>query len=257
MTELNTDALRFYIADEHDRPRSSLWRAFCHGDDVYLAPRKIGGALKLSIHRDGNCQYGTTRHYVQKARAQGIDAFPPLARWRRPPTPESGAFHVASILFPTDFLRSRTIARPTKLKFAIPLAPLGHAIEVMVFYASAEPSLAEQALRERGITAFSYMTLLCGEIAILAARQVPFEAEFIPDLKSMAGQMRPLLGAPALGEKMSGLHAVLMHKKPVDGEAIHLAEINGISVGRVARTERAVAGTSDVSKFLKNGNLDT
>lgn len=240
MTELNTDALRFYIADEDGRPRSSLWRAFCHKDDVYVAPRILGGSLKLSIHRDGNCQYGTTGPYFQKAKERGIEEFPSLTRWRRPPTPEAGAVHLASILFPTDFLRSTTVATPTKLKFALPLAPPGHALEVMMFYANIEPSLAEQMLRDRGITAFSYMTLLCGEIAILAARQVPFEAEFIPDLKKAAGQMRPLLGAPALGEKMSGLHAVLMHKKPSDGEAVHLAEINGFTVGRVATTEDAM-----------------
>lgn len=240
MGELNTNALRFYISDGDDQPRSALWRAFCRKDDVYLAPSNIAGALKLSIHRDGNCQYGTTALYFQKAKEQGIEEFPSIARWRRPPTPEFGAVHLASVLFPTDFLRSKTIAQPTKLKFAMPLAPPGHAIEVMLFYANVEPSLAEKLLRDRKITAFSYMTLLCGEIAILAARQVPFEAEFIPDLRKVAGQMRPLLGAPALGEKMSGLHAVLMHKKPADGEAIHLAEINGFAVGRVATTDGAM-----------------
>lgn len=233
VNELNTDALRFFVADEDDRPRSSLWRAFSHKDDVYLAPRNIAGALKLSVHRDGNCQYGTTAPYFRKAKERGIEEFPSLTRWRRPSTPEVGAVHLASILFPTDFLRSTTIAKPTKLKVALPLAPPGHAIEVMLLYANVEPSVAENLLRNRGIAAFGFMTLLCGEIAILAARQVPFEAEFIPDLKSIAGQMRPLLGAPALDEKMSGLHAVLMHKKPADGDVIHLTEINGFTVGRV------------------------
>lgn len=233
MSAVKRDAIRFYVADESDRPRSSLWRAFCHNDDIYLAPRKIAGALKLSIHRDGNCQYGTTSHYFQKARGRGIERFPALARWRRRPTPELGGVHLASILFPTDFLRSTQIAKPTKSKVALPLAAPGHAIEVMVFYANAEPSVAAQALRERGITPFGCMTRLSGENTILAARQVPFEAELIPDMKSIMGQMNSLLGAPALGEKKSGLHAVLMHKKPANGEVILLAEINGLTVGRV------------------------
>lgn len=231
------DALRFYVKDEQDRPRSSLWRAFHHGDDVYIAPRNIAGSLKLSVHRDGNCQYGTTSVYVRKAREQGSTEFPSLVRWRRPATPESGATHVMSILFPTDFLRSADIPPPSKFKLALQLAPSGRAVEVMLFYSKDDPAVPEAALRRRGIIAFGYMTLPCGEVAVLAARHVAFDPKFVPDLESLSGKMRPLLGSPRPGERFDDAHAILLHKKPSDGGVLHLAEINGLSVHREVLTD--------------------
>jgi hypothetical protein len=56
--------LRFAIVDGEGRT-SAAWRAWTGSsrpsDEVYLAPRAIGGDLKISVHADGYSQLGPTR----------------------------------------------------------------------------------------------------------------------------------------------------------------------------------------------------
>jgi hypothetical protein len=232
MTDRRIDKFRFYIRDETDRQRSSVWFAHHDGDDVYISVGTLGGHMKLSLHRDQNCQFGMVRRYAQKLATEGLSGMRPI-RWARPATPERGAFHAASVFFPTDFLRSTgEMQRSHKLKFSLPMAPAGQAIEVGFFYSRETPASLEDRFIAQQATPLLYMSLPSGEFVSVVARPVLFDPKQIPDLQAAGPKMRPLDGAPAPGARMENLHAVLFddHTDPI--RVFRMIEVNGLNVMR-------------------------
>ena len=131
------DKIRFLIVDEDGDLRSSAWFITSESGSLYVAPKALGSAMKLSLHPKGrsidghDCQFGLARHSMKRHRELGYSPPAPM-RWTRPEPPEVGALHVASILFPTDYLTEK-MGEPQedgKLKFALPLPPPGHVIEL-------------------------------------------------------------------------------------------------------------------------------
>ncbi len=79
-----SNACRFFIHNIPAKTRSSEWRVWAQGEDVYIAPSRIAGEFKLSIHRDGMNQlgyYGTIRDEIRAADKHY------LRRWKRDPAP--------------------------------------------------------------------------------------------------------------------------------------------------------------------------
>src|SRR3954462_2983609 len=73
---------RFVVSSEDGR-RSCDWRIWTGSrkpsDDVYLAPGKLGGELKVSLHRDGWCQHGLDASIRSRLRSGDKHA---LHRWQ-------------------------------------------------------------------------------------------------------------------------------------------------------------------------------
>lgn len=235
VVDLTLDKLRFYIVDDNNRRRSDIWIVWVDNGSVYVSTKKLGGHSKLSIHPnsvDGNtCQMGANMDYVQKEQANGYGVPLPI-RWSRPATPKQGAVCVASIRFPTDYLKAN-IGRPLpaspkkKIKFALPIAKPGHAVQVNILYSIEHPDLLEKQLISAGITTLGYWEFRSGEFVSVVARQVTFDPKILSELcKGITGQgwikLRP-------GETRENCHCVL-NNKPKDGEAILLLEINARKV---------------------------
>jgi hypothetical protein len=142
-----------------------------------------------------------------------------------------GISQVASILFPTDFLGGIIYPfKPGRNRFALPMAPPGHAIEVGTYYSREEPSTIKASLIIAGSTPIGYMSLPGGENVIFAAHVVHFDAALIPSASKGVGHA--LSGAPKVGEVIDNCGAVLLHDIPADGQIVILAEINGITIKR-------------------------
>ena len=234
MINRTIDKFRFYIRDEADRQRSSVWFAHHDGDDVYISVGMLGGHMKLSLHRDRNCQFGMVRRYAEKLAAGGLTAMRPT-RWMRPVTPQEGAFHAASVFFPTDFLRSTgEMQRSHKLKFSLPMAPAGQAIEVGFFYSREAPESLEDRFIARLATPILYMNLPSGEFVSAVARPVLFDPKQIADLQTAGPKAQPLDGAPAPGGRMENVHAILFDDHTDPARAFRIIEVNGLSVARCA-----------------------
>lgn len=243
MTNVNAksfevDKCRIFICDEQDRARSRCWYFQSTGRQVYIGPDVTGGTSKLSFHvndgssRDGcDSQWGLTRTYAEME-IRSDKRVPRPVRWKRPATPSVGVVQVASILFPTDFLRGRIPPfQPCRKRIALPLAPPGHAIEIGVFYSRDEPSAAKTNLNKAGGTSLGYFSLPDGENVVIAAREVPFKPEAIPQLYEWGRIGYALSGAPEVGTSIDNCGATMLHHKPMDGEIATLAEINGLTIG--------------------------
>ena len=101
---------------------SSVWFASRIGNDIYVGARSYGGWFKLSLHRDGSAQVTVTSRLRKH-----------FKRWRMPEVPDRGAVHVASIVFPSRFLKRRP---PLELRTPVRWepAPEQGALEIGLFY---------------------------------------------------------------------------------------------------------------------------
>jgi hypothetical protein len=45
-------------------PRSTIWKAWVHGDEAYVASRMFGSDMKISFHSSGHCQWSATDSWV-------------------------------------------------------------------------------------------------------------------------------------------------------------------------------------------------
>jgi hypothetical protein len=233
---LEVEKVRFYVADEADRRRSAPWYVRENAGSVYVGPSLLGGSLKLSFHKTGgsadgrDSQYGTTSRYVERLRAAGFWNFPRLARWSRPVPPLHGATQVASILFPTDFLRTPLPPPPPgKTKFALPIAPPGSALEVGLFYSRSVPQELEALFIGKGLTPLFFVPANAGQFVSVTARHVAFDPNSIPKFPLTAV---PLGDGPHPGQTIDTASAIMLRDMPKDGGVVHLAEVTGLKVTR-------------------------
>ena len=151
--------IRFFIADEEDRRRSSTWSFFTHNNDAYLFVRSLGGKMKLSLHHPGisedgkDSQLGLVGHHAKKLIEAGHN-LPDLVRWTRPSchAVQGNAVIVARLLFPSDHL-NRTFSKyvdDDKLKVSPPMAPDGMATEIAIHYHLEAPSDFEKRIEASG-----------------------------------------------------------------------------------------------------------
>ncbi|MCX6723127.1 MAG: hypothetical protein NT094_03600 [Candidatus Staskawiczbacteria bacterium] len=230
------DKFRFFIIDDNNNYRSSIWFISSKKDSIYISAKTMGGSLKLSLHPDNskdnkNCQVGITSDYVKRLKEKGYNPLSPL-RWIRPSTPEKGAVCVVSIEFPTDYLKADIPKAQDedinkKLKFALPIAKSGCAVRVDVFYSKEQPDDLLKVFEKLNITMLGYITLSDGEFVLVAAHHTLFDSKMIPDIERRFGI--PLDGAPEPGKSIKNAYAI-MWTEPKDGSLIILSEINGFTV---------------------------
>jgi hypothetical protein len=234
----NIDKFRFGIVDTDGNSLSNVWFMQGEGQGVYVAPSGLGGSLKLSFHPPGmandgcDTQFGHPRNYADQARTSGFSPMRPI-RWKRTPTPELGASHVASILFPTVYLKSA--AQPPsdgKIRFGFLNAPAGSSIEFGLFLSKEHPSTLERKFIALGSNPVGYSDFPCGEFMSLVVREADhralFEGVFPPN-----GSPHLLDGAPNVGETVDA-RMIVASEAPVLGSAFLLAEIGPIKVTRNA-----------------------
>lgn len=233
------DKIRFCVVDSEQRAISDLWFIHSHGDSIYVAPQKLGGQLKLSLHPTGraadgcDCQFGHPRDHADYQAARGFKPMRPL-RWTRRATPEVGAIHVLSILFPTDYLgRATQPENDGKPKFGLTAAPAGYAVEAGLFISRQGPDVMEQAFVRMGGLPLTCTDLPNGEFVSLVVRQRPFDdiSEELAKLKTIPPT--PLSGAPLPGESLEG-RALMVGEPPKNGEAFQLVEVGPLTIRRRA-----------------------
>jgi hypothetical protein len=47
-------------------PRSTIWKAWVHGDEAYISSRMFGSDMKASFHSSGQCQWSATDTWVRR-----------------------------------------------------------------------------------------------------------------------------------------------------------------------------------------------
>jgi hypothetical protein len=228
------DKVRFFVVDESGNSLSSVWFLRGEGQGLYVAPSVLGPALKLSFHplgraKDGcDCQFGHPRDYSERVKLSGYQAMRPI-RWSRGKTPNQGVLHAASIFFPTDRLASAPMPNHDgKLKFALPRAPSGMAVEAGIFFSKQNPIELEQFFHSIGSTPLTFSDFPGNEYVSLAFRYS--ESPAFVDFSLPLGQgWQPLPGEVGLKES-SNARAIIASNAPSVGRPIWVAEVGPVVV---------------------------
>lgn len=155
---------------------SSPWTAFGNGNEYYIGARSAKGSSKISLHQSGIGRVGLTEKQFRALSADGLTqpSDRAMIKWRRPPTPDIGAAHVASIIFPTIFLKLPEPQGTEKKPLIIfEPAPLGKA-EVGFFYSREDAATLEPTLLQIG-QPIVCTTLNNGETITVVVRQADFD----------------------------------------------------------------------------------
>lgn len=241
----NLDKFRFHIESETGILHSSAWFAREAAGSLYIAPKGLGAAMKLSLHpkgtsRDGlDTQFGLTPDEARRQRAGGFSPPQPL-RWKRTPPPSNGATQIASIIFPSDYLQTPAehISARSKLKFALPMPPFGHAIEVGIFTTLLSPLPLEENFLRLGFTPMVCFELANSEAAILAARQTDLARWGSIVQPPTDGRPTPLNGMPEKGEQVEA-RCLVFSAPPEEGGIFLIAELGAVTFRSFGRTDRA------------------
>ena len=236
---IEVDAFRIWVGSDSIR-WTSIWRIWTGNttSDVYIAPSRLGGVQKLSLHGSGVCQVSLTQEYWEKLVAEGKEEGPRRAtpRWRRPETPKDGATLAVLLRFPTDFLKtSKPVesAKKKKKRFFIEPADPGQSVDIGIFYSLQSAGDAKTALSEWGKALF-HADLPSGERLWICGRKAHFDPTWIPvDSFFSRGSGKIYADEEALpvGGTLSDLSMVLF-SDPKDGEPIVVAELTAFSLTR-------------------------
>lgn len=119
---MSRDILRWAFGSP-DGARSSVWRLWTgQQGDIYFALRSLGGVIKASFHRDGNCQLGFTSQYAPTAASRFGKTRRHWERWQLPSEP---VFRIARILVPGTELRPSPISEKDRKIIWLPSPPNG------------------------------------------------------------------------------------------------------------------------------------
>lgn len=232
------DKLRFAVGEENG-PRSAWW--FIHPQpkgDVYLGAVSLGGWLKISLHKDGNCHLGLEPKQLAAMQRDGLPQLPHrhLFRWRRKETPQSGSTLAASIFIPSEFLdRSPPQAVPPRFKVLFAPPPAGMAVELMLVYSRGDPAKLESEYSRVG-KPLLYSTFPNGETASIIVRVVPFDPAPIRGQLAQPGRPQPLSRAIEnlpIGSQLTGLSGMFFNE-PSETGVLQLVDVSGITFTRTS-----------------------
>lgn len=122
-------------------PRSSIWSLWRHTNrkksDVFLAPRSMGGALKVSFHQSGENRDAFTREYqLQRTGSEGGGSSRVRTTWMRAPFSSGGLSRLYQVCIPHSELRAWPLERGLTVEDVrwIPASPQRAAtfIELMI-----------------------------------------------------------------------------------------------------------------------------
>lgn len=225
--------IRFGVCRK-DGKHSGIWTAFGHNGDYYIGARSIMGSTKISLHASGVCRLALTETQMKLLAAQGLEQPTDRAfvKWRRATTPASGAVHVASVLFPLDYLHLEAPQTTAKKPiFLFEASEPGHAVEFGFFFSRMPMADLEKKLVRIGKPLFR-SDLDNGESVSMVVRLVEFDPSVLPttDQLNKAGLRLLNRGAlPKAGTEERGLTAALWNK-PDDGESLRILEISGVTL---------------------------
>jgi hypothetical protein len=223
------EKIRFAVGTDAEALSSVWFVTVANAGDVYVGTRSLGGTLKASFHKDGNChvRFGPSEKIQPLTNTY-------MSKWKRKPAPPTGVSLAASLFFPTDLLRGRApLPEEKAFRMLFKPAAAGSAVEIGLFYSRQHPNELEERLLKVG-KPLIYSDLNNGEFFSLVARTVPFNAEGIPQVSGLAkGQAQTY--PPAVwtsesfkpGDTRENLSMMLFNDSSASG-VLQVVQISGI-----------------------------
>jgi hypothetical protein len=201
---------------------SNLWLAFASGNEFYLGVRSlVGKRMKFSFHGSGVC-------HVKVALKEEVET---KLRWKRRPTPPTGAVHIATVRFPGGYNNGLKPAsgRPNKPLFGIAAAPEGEVIEFGFFFSRDGMKVTEEKLSQFGLPMVR-IGLPNGEAVSVVSRKVWLDEKSKAALRDWRLPVEAIPDIPK-GGRVENLSAVFMNG-PSETTPLILTNVQGFSLTR-------------------------
>jgi hypothetical protein len=226
---------RFAVGNP-SRGFSTTWTAFGNRSDYYIGSRSFMGSQKISLHASGICRVALTNRQFDELAAEGLTqpADRAIVKWRRADTPQAGAQHVASVIFPTDYLGVIEQPRGSYRKplFIFDAAPAGQAVEFGFFFSREEQSAIREQYLKIG-QPIVCTTLESGEHVTVVAKISEFDKAYLPSQAQLDKASGTVFSRSALDnrDELPNLTATFWND-PRDGDALRLVEVGGVTLRR-------------------------
>ena len=214
-----------------DQLLSSVWFFSGNKGCLFIGAVGLGGTLKASFHESGksHIRFGPDIKELSSAY---------VTKWQRPTTPPAGAVHVASIFFPTNFLKGTT-AIPKNVPTLIRLerAPSGSAIELGLFYSREPMNELEPKLAKVGLP-MVHIGLESGEGVSIVASQRTFDPTRLGPMAALADENGSLPLPPPKwiadeaksASSIGNLSSILINEPSNQGGILQLVQVSGLRI---------------------------
>lgn len=215
---------RFAVGSETG-PRSSIWRAWSHQNEIYVVQRSLAGVEKISLHSSRVCRKAFTSEHGLPV---GLDDRATI-KWKRPPSPDQGlgeASRVLMIAFPTDFLSTSPKQALDKPITWVPAAPSGCAtILEMLFTHETEEQVRQEFAATNLRRVVDSVLLPNGELFILASHVSDWKNR---QVRVPAGETHPgYLFSYSDPDNTGRPVRIILFNQPNDGDALIGQELGG------------------------------
>jgi hypothetical protein len=230
---INKHRLRFALGNGNGK-YSGTWVAWGHGCNFYIGARSILGSMKISLHESGICRVALTEQRMKLLAVQGLQCPSDRAfiKWRRAPTPETGAALAVSLTFPTRYFRLPSpVGTPKTPTLILDTKPEWEAAEIGFFYTREPSSSLGSKLKQVGIPMF-HVELEDGEAVSIVVRRGTFDPAVLPtpEMLNRAAMRKFTRDLEAAIDKP--ILTAALWSDPKDGEALHVTEIGGVTLKR-------------------------
>ena len=119
--------------------RSTIWKAWIHGDEAYLATRMFGADVKVSFHSSGQCQWSYTDSWVSKQpNVRNADRH--MVRWQVDQPTTDQALLLFRVEIPMSELRQEFPPKDKKKVFWVTSAPAESTVRFLLYLTRPSPS---------------------------------------------------------------------------------------------------------------------
>lgn len=113
-------------------PRSTIWKAWVHGDEAYIASRMFGSDMKVSLHSSGQCQWSATETWVRR-QSSVRNADRHVHRWQVDLPEGSQALLAFRVEIPVSELRALPPPTDRKKVWWVSGAPAGATVRFLFY----------------------------------------------------------------------------------------------------------------------------
>jgi hypothetical protein len=119
--------VRFAVGSK-DGPRSTVWKSWVQGSEIYITGKLFGSEAKVSLHSSGDCQWSCTDTWVRREPSRR-NADRHIARWQMAYPDDNNAVLAFRVAIPVSELRPAPLGPGHKKAFWVGNAPAESTVE--------------------------------------------------------------------------------------------------------------------------------
>lgn len=171
--------VRFAVGEPNGL-RSSVWKIWATGSDVYVQSKTMAKSTKISLHQSGICQWSALTEYASESELfRGKSRH--IGRWKRNEPVGLRLSHLFSIIIPGSELRDVSDVTKRLIEW-LPNPGIDHKVVVSIYISNSLPTLISVEMEAKPLFLFQ---LRDKRIVLGLARTEKMESQLLEQLESV------------------------------------------------------------------------